>query len=159
MFPPNQKKTPTHLPTCKGAGSSLQKEPVLLHCLAVPRGLLPWHPLGRASDRWKGAPRHGGVLRREQPAVSIKGKTSPLVCVPADSQRVSLCLSAVTSAFLSPTYPGAHSQPPRRAGAPPQRSQGRLERRERGREQQHFQDEQECAPRRAALASSLILYS
>lgn len=101
------------------------------------------------------AGRHGGVCRREQRAVSIKGKSSPLVCAPADSQRVLLCLSAVTSAFLSPTYPGARSQPPRRAGAPPQRSQGRLERRE----QQHFQDEQECAPRRAVLASSLILYS
>lgn len=101
------------------------------------------------------AGRHGGVCRREQRAVSIKGKSSLLVCAPADSQRVLLCLSAVTSAFLSPTYPGARSQPPRRAGAPPQRSQGRLERRE----QQHFQDEQECVPRRAVLASSLILYS
>lgn len=29
----------------------------------------------------------------------------------ADSQRVSLCLSAVTSAFLSPASPGAHGQP------------------------------------------------
>lgn len=122
----------------------------------------PWksvRPLEGRSWGCGAAQGHGGVLRGEQPAVSIKGRTPLLVCAPADSQRVLLCLSAVTSAFLSPTSPGAHSQPPRRDGAPPKRSRGRLQRRERGREQQHFQDEQECAPRRAALASSLILYS
>lgn len=53
-------KTPEDLPTCKGSGGSLQKETLLLHCLAVLRGLLPWHPPGRASDR--------GKARRSVPA-------------------------------------------------------------------------------------------
>lgn len=150
-----KKKKPEDLPACKGAGASLKSQPVLLPCLAVLRGLLPWHPLGRASERWKAARGHGG----EQRAVSIKGRTPLLVRVLLTASGSRFASQLLPLPFFRLLLLGPTASPSRRAGAPPQRSPGRLERRERGREQQHFQDEQECAPRRAALASSLILYS
>lgn len=120
---------------------------------ARPSAPIPRQPtLGRASARWELDGRAEG-RRRACQRLASKGKTPPLVHIPADSRQGLPCGSTVTSASPSPTYPaaaGSTASPLRRARPPPKLSPGRLERREHGREPQHFQGEQECAPGGAA---------